>query len=310
MRKFLQRQAEIIRTTEFGLAFAAALLALGAGGDMFVVAIALSFALFVAFLGFAASKLSSWLKVLRATGAVFIVLLLESGILFWHFHGSKVDAPQTAAASSPTPSGNKNDESRQPLSMRQLFDSDFVGLAKIAMQSDVNLPNGSFIFAYTQYFDLPTNSFFLAFFVGRTDVVFLNVVSCRVENIIKQLGDSYFKLTRPGDTRIITTDEATFSKQIFLYLDDNLSIKEMARIEGMFAARGYTVSFRTTDYKITHWREWDRIAKGAEKGTNIVLPSPEAGMAITAENRYSPARDWFKGPPTECPLPPEQPNRL
>jgi hypothetical protein len=126
---------------------------------------------------------------------------------------------------------------------------------------------------------------------------------------LRSFGDAYFKINPPGDTRTITTDGATFSKQIFLYLDDTPSIKEMAEIEGIFAARGYTVSFRTTDYKIMHWREWSRIPKGAEKGTNAVLPRPEAGMAITAVNRYTPSRDWFKGPPVECPMPPEQPNR-
>lgn len=83
----------------------------------------------------------------------------------------------------------------------------------------------------------------------------------------------------------------------------------MAEIERIFAARGYTVSLRTSDYKITHWREWNRIPKGAEKGTNVVLPRPEAGMAIYTVNRYSPSRDWFKGPPVECPLPLAQPNK-
>jgi hypothetical protein len=176
------------------------------------------------------------------------------------------------------------------------------------MQSEVKRPNNSYVFAYTQYFDIPTNSFFLAFFLGKIELPFLNIVACRINNIINQLGDDYFKITTPGDTRIITTDEATFSKQIFLYLDENLSINGMAEIEGMFEARGYNVSFRTIDYKIMHWHEWDRIPNGAENGTKAVLPRPETGQSIIATNRYSPSRDWFKGPPIECPLPPERPS--
>ena len=229
-----------------------------------------------------------------------------AGFATWYFWPRSISPGALPSAGSPSP--NKND-SRKPLSMRQLFDSDFVGLAKIAMQSNIKDPKGDYVFAYSQYLDIPTNSFFLAFFLSRTEVNFINIVSCRISNIIGQLGDTYFTLTTPGDTRTITTDSATFSKQIFLYLDDNPSIKEMAEIEEIFSSRGYSVSFRTADYKVMHWQEWNRDPKGAEKGPMVVLPHPEAGMQIYATNRYSPARDWFKGPPVECHLPPELPNK-
>jgi hypothetical protein len=229
------------------------------------------------------------------------------GCAIWYFWPQNI--LQSASPVPDLPSSNKSDESRKPLSTRQLFDSDFDGLAKISMQSEVKGQNDSYVFAYTQYLEIPTNSFFLAFFLSKTDVNFLNIVACRVGNIINQLGDTYFKLTTPGDTRTITTDAAAFSKQIFLYFDDDPSIKELAEIEEIFAARGYSVSFRTADYKIMHWHEWNRVPQGAENGTKVVLPRPEAGMAISAVNRYSPSRDWFKGPPIECPPPPERQNR-
>ncbi len=120
MRAFFKRQSGIVRTAEFALAVGAAVVALGAGGDMFVVAIAISFALFFAFVGFCASNLSSWLKVWRAAGAVAIVLLLEFGTLFLHFHGWKVLEAETTATSTPILSNNTNNEHREPLSLRQL----------------------------------------------------------------------------------------------------------------------------------------------------------------------------------------------
>jgi hypothetical protein len=305
-RHFLQKNIGIVRAAEFALCAGFAAGAWFAGSDMFLAVPVLFLAWIVAVIGLMASSLV-WRWIITWS-IVFLLLFGGEGlILYWHFHGLKVLDAETTAASSPMSSGDKNDETRPPLSMRQLFDSDFVGLAKIAMQSVVQAKDSNYIFAYTQYFDLPTNSFFLAFFLGRTEVPFLNIVSCRLNNIIGQLGDEYFKINTPGDTRTITTDAAAFSKQIFLYFDDAPSIKEMDEIEGIFAARGYTVSFRTTDYKVMHWRELDRVPKGAEKGTMAVLPRPEAGMAVTVANKYSPSRDWFKGPPIECPLPPEPP---
>ena len=70
--------------------------------------------------------------------------------------------PQNFSQSASPRPAPENDELRTPLSMRQLFDSDFAGLAKIAMQSEVQERNDNYVFAYAQYFELPTNSFFLA----------------------------------------------------------------------------------------------------------------------------------------------------
>jgi hypothetical protein len=86
MRAFFKRHSGIVRTAEFALAAGAALVALGAGGDMFVVTIALSVALLFAFLGFSASNLPSWGAVVGATAVVVAVLIAEGGLLYWHFH--------------------------------------------------------------------------------------------------------------------------------------------------------------------------------------------------------------------------------
>jgi hypothetical protein len=88
MRAFFKRHSGIVRTAEFALAAAAALVALGAGGDLFVVTIALSVALLFAFLGFSGSNLPSWKAVVGATAVVAAVLLAEGGLLYWHFHAS------------------------------------------------------------------------------------------------------------------------------------------------------------------------------------------------------------------------------
>jgi hypothetical protein len=305
-RLLLQKNIGIVRAAEFALCVGLAAGAWFAGSDMFLAVPALLLAWAVAAIGIMASSLA-WRWIIIWSAALLLLFVGEGGILYWHFHGSKTIDAGTIAA-SPKPTINETDEHREPLSLRQIFDSDFGGLAKIAMQSEVIRPNGNYVFAYTQYFDLPTNSFFLALFLDRTETPLLNIIACRLNNIIEQLGYVYFKFTIAGDTRVLTTDTSAFSKQIFLYLDDEPSIKEMAEIETIFSARGYSVSFRTTDYKMMHLHEWKRVPQGAEKGTQAILPSPEAGMAVTIANRYTPSRDWFKGPPVECPLPAEPPN--
>ena len=68
------------------------------------------------------------------------------GCTIWYFWQQNI-----SQSASPRPAP-ENDESRTPLSMRQLFDSDFAGLAKIAMQSEVQERNDNYVFAYTQYF--------------------------------------------------------------------------------------------------------------------------------------------------------------
>jgi hypothetical protein len=86
MRAFFKRHSGIVRTAEFALAAGAALVALGAGGDMFTVNLALIVGLVFAFLGFAASNLKSWLRVFLATGAVGLIFLSERCLLDRHFH--------------------------------------------------------------------------------------------------------------------------------------------------------------------------------------------------------------------------------
>jgi hypothetical protein len=135
----------------------------------------------------------------------------------WHFHGPKALDAETTAAPSPLPSPNKNGESQQPLSMRQLFDSDFDGLAKIAMQSEIRNQNDSYIFAYAKYIDIPTNSFFIGLFLERTEITVINIVSCRLNNIISQLDYVHFKITIAGDSRNTATDTA-HSQNRFSYI--------------------------------------------------------------------------------------------
>jgi hypothetical protein len=60
----------------------------------------------------------------------------------WYFWPQSTS--QSASPLSALPSSNKSDESRKPLSMRQLFDSEFDGLAKISMQSEVKDQNDSY----------------------------------------------------------------------------------------------------------------------------------------------------------------------
>jgi hypothetical protein len=101
VRNYFQNQAELIRKAEFALAVGAALVALGAGGDMFITVIALSLSLVFAFVGLAGSRLSSWGKVWSATAIIALLLTVEGGVLFWHFHALLEPSAISPSASVP-----------------------------------------------------------------------------------------------------------------------------------------------------------------------------------------------------------------
>jgi hypothetical protein len=225
--------------------------------------------------------------------------LIFCGGAAWYFwpSSSKQEATPSAVAK------------QAPLTMRDIFDSDFDGLAKISMASVVAPQDEKkFIFAYTEFMDFPTNAFFLAFYFERNDLEFIKWVATRVPNIITQLGGTYFKVTAPGDTRIISNRTMTFSKQIFMYFNDEPSITEQANIESAYSASGYSVSFRTGAYLVMHWREWNRNIKGASEktGTAVMLPKGEDGMTVEVMNNVASIPAWFKGPPAGTP-PPQAP---
>ena len=117
MRAFFKRHSGIVRTAEFALAAGAALAALGAGGDMFIVNSALIVGLVFTFLGFAASNLKSWLRVFLATGAVGLIFLGERCILDRHFHppSETVAAPHHDEEAS-----SQAEEAARPLPPKQV----------------------------------------------------------------------------------------------------------------------------------------------------------------------------------------------
>jgi hypothetical protein len=165
------------------------------------------------------------------------------------------------------PESNPTD-SKSPLTMRQIFDSDFPGEGKIFTRIKIDnfFGTGQSETALVNfYYQAISNSFFLAFFIrNRPNAVLVcKAIADQIDNIVSAIRhDTKIILKDAGSTGSIDTDTMQFTKQIYIYTEEDLSLSDLADLERLFKANGMTVSFRGWSYRVIHWNEHDRHIRG------------------------------------------------
>jgi len=209
-------------------------------------------------------------------GAGFLGFL---GAYFWPFL-------QTEALS---PIKESSSVERNPLTLRQIFDSDFEGLARIfTMQSAFS---GSSVekFPVTEYLDVYTNSYFLSVYISRIQdaTVVSDIIVRGLEAIVANLAQIEFEVTISGDTKRCSNSTMRFSGQIYLYLENDLPLMAKANIEKLYEDFGYHVHILSSAYHALHWKEYDRVPHSAEDagGMGAQLPRVKTGDFVTIRNK-------------------------
>lgn len=180
------------------------------------------------------------------------------------------------------------DKPRRPLTMRQVFDSDFPGVGKTMMDQTVTIGGETSHFTATEYWDIPTASYFLAFYFGKDlDPMKLSfAVADSMSAIRNNIGQIEIKVATAANSFSLNNLTMSFSKQIYLYFDRELMISEQAAIQSNYTSHGYDVHIRTDTYRFLHWKEFERDPVGAgPTGLAVRLPKVDAGTTVNIKNR-------------------------
>jgi len=127
-----------------------------------------------------------------------------------------------------------------------------------------------------------------------------------VPQIIRQLSQIEFEVSSPGEKRLVNNKTMKFSNQIYIYFDQNFSLRELSDVEAYFTSRGYSAIIRTNDYHVLHWSEFDRFSVGStsESPTGAQLPKVDAGTQVSIKNRIGTEPFLSTDPPNPHPSAP------
>ena len=202
------------------------------------------------------------------------------------------DAPPAAVLEPPP---------KRPLTMRQIFDSDFPGTGKIFMSSVFASADGSKKdFAFTEHLNVQTNSYFLSLYFDRMDNILevSKLVASKIPDIIRQLGQMSFEIVTPGDTRTVSNDTAMFSNSIYIYFCQDMNLDMQYFVTKCFSSYGYSVTIRSTAYQTLHWNEFERwpVGTGPTGAAGAQLPKIDGPVSVNIKNDIGTRPFWLDGP--------------
>lgn len=234
--------------------------------------------------GFAQHKTRTWRGKLlpiccMAMGAVIYGL---GGYWYFRTHGAnKASVTNTLSAVV-----------QKPLNMWQIFDTDFPGVGRTMMTTSLSIAESSpQDFQIATYWDIPTNSYFFAMYFHSQANLYTQVFASAstIEDSIKVLNQIQIEISTPGDTRRTSLEQMTFSKQVFIYAEDNYDTDEVSDIQEAYRKLGYRAHVFTNTYQLLHANEYDRkpesLFPSLQPGTAAIrLPKPIDGMQISFVN--------------------------
>jgi hypothetical protein len=256
-----------------------------------LVQVSVVIGLMLAAVGFGITGLGTWPGLPNPRGPIALLLigsfLTAIGGVWWTFVPALGARTLNLQFDSSPSVESKYKQGRRPLTMREIFDSDFPSLAKIFVIQKTGKPN-EYSFPAIEYIDITTSSYFLAFFIdNKQPTVLLSKVIANIAlSIHNNISQILLKITTPASTRTLDTKRLRFSRQIYLYFDRPLSIEEKYEIFEAYNSLDYDVIIYDHSYHIMHWKEFDRLPRSAdENNPGVQLPAVEIGTQISIENR-------------------------
>ena len=201
--------------------------------------------------------------ILRTSDAALVrafVGLAVGAVVFWVLpetlrYITSRDAqprPQTASTSTPI----------KPLSLRELFETDWPNLPAYYMVSEIKsdgLQSKTVQIAWRLNGDFVARSRFFAIFldseVSPADAVFASEAFAEKYGFFLETADKNVDISgqSPDDTAPTHLKDMVFSKRIFIYYENqDFSLSKKAAIEGNYETRGLSVQFRDAAYTWSH----------------------------------------------------------
>lgn len=173
----------------------------------------------------------------------------------------KVTLRESATASTATTTNALKPTAvdQQPISFRDLFDRDFVGLGAIAKVLDLKNPpdTSSIQIPVRLLFDYVSRTTTLAVFVedsAESNRVYDVLLNNR-PRIIELMNTSVVRIEIPGDTSVISTDKFNFSNSVYFYTAKDLSPQQQVSLQDRFQVQGVTANFRGRAYYVINWHQ-------------------------------------------------------
>ena len=174
--------------------------------------------------------------------------------------GSALDNARPAAGSTggelthPVPVYRPN-----PLTMKDLFETDFTS-GSFGGEMDLQVRNTSPVIrlSFQVVTDFISRTKFLAVYVPASPEAF-NVclyVADSNQTLLNSMDDTMtMSTTIPGQTAATTSKDLIFSRLVYVYLDADFTLQQLAALETYFKSKGLSVQFRGSAWRALHWDE-------------------------------------------------------
>ena len=141
-------------------------------------------------------------------------------------------------------------------SLFDLFKSDFSNLSQLSVETTATVggPSNTSTFYTKVYLDFSAKTWFGAFFLPKNKDSYL-IAADLANTYLRLLEDAkqkvYMAFKDPGDSERIEIAELTFSGRIYLYHEDDLSLKQMSDLTELFKTKGAALQLRGKPYQIS-----------------------------------------------------------
>ena len=201
-----------------------------------------------------------------------VLAIAYAGVVVYSYKTLPSKSPTNLAAQGPmsSPSNAASTLSIRyfplPLTLRNLFDTDdFKSLGITNDATILNPLNGHHNTVTVRLFeDLNEKVEFFSVFIPHSPDAFdlCVAVAGHYKSILNQLHQHILVGTViPGETAETWSRDLTFSGRVYIYLDDDLSLQQLATLEKFYNQNGLSPEFRSRAFLTLHWMEKREILK-------------------------------------------------
>jgi hypothetical protein len=208
----------------------------------------------------------TWLRAFRAHPIGSTVIIGMSGGLmlsaFWFFvivgfplsKSYLADKP-AKESSDATVAPNASPESSGLLTVHELYMKDFPNLLKFGMEKELRSGDGNNTIKihFQVHMDFDAKSKFISFYIPASPLTF--DVFRSMPNLFQGLLDESDKVSAsaqiPGNSAMDDSRELVFTKKVFAYYEESLTLEQLGQLEGLYKSNGFSIQFRGMNYAVT-----------------------------------------------------------
>jgi hypothetical protein len=201
------------------------------------------------------------------TNALLAALVVAGITVAWDWLGKKqrevsgTTSPKVTVGdvSTTEPSPPKRIEPPDhPPGLSDLFKEDFPSLLRQDGET-INVQNGSeYKFRSKIYFDFTSNTWFGGFYLPSSPASFDvagDLADAQKKVFEDMMGVLHARMKAPGDSSPTDTMDLKFSGRIYIYHEDEFTLRQIADLTDLYKSRGISLQLRGRDYMISKWNE-------------------------------------------------------